>query len=375
MQHYLPTHYLVRQRGSSTANSLLPILVAFVALSIGFFLYQQGQDKTPEVPEFQRIILLPAARELSDFSLQTHLDGTFSKQDLRGKWSLIFFGFTHCPDICPTTLLALRNVRNQLEASGQWPDMNVLMVSVDPERDTVSRLSQYVPFFHPEFLGITGDEPVITEFAKQLGILIRKNTPDENGYYDVDHGASLILINPQGQYAGVVTAPHQESAMLSDFDKLGQLIGRSSTTSQPEATQTESSDVSNTKPQLSTDTNIAVSNSWIRHAPPSSSAYSAYLELRNDTDRAIEITGVKSPDFGMAMIHDTIIEDGLASMEHLDSITLEANQTLTLAPMATHIMLMRPQRSINLGDQIPISLTTKSGEYDFLATVKESAAN
>lgn len=211
------------KRQSGKLAAYLPIIiVALLALVFGLQVQHKNANTPEELPDFERVILLPTPRALSAFSLLDENGDEFNNESVKDQWNLLFFGFTHCPDICPTTMLALKNVRQRLEAQGKWPDLRVVMVSVDPDRDAPERLKPYVNYFHPEFKGVTGDESAITAFAKELGILFIKNEADADGYYDVDHGVSMILINPQGNYAGVITAPHVESTLETDLALLAE---------------------------------------------------------------------------------------------------------------------------------------------------------
>ena len=166
MQPQPPLHNLGK------ASVFLMVAVAVTALLIGVMWQSRSAFEAQQPPEFERLILLPTPRAISPVTLLNHRREAVDLETFKGRWSLLFFGFTHCPAICPTTLLALKTARAQLEQQGRWPKLEIAMVTVDPERDTSERLAQYVPFFHPEFTGITGDETDITEFAKEVGILL-----------------------------------------------------------------------------------------------------------------------------------------------------------------------------------------------------------
>ena len=126
---------------------------------------------------------------------------------MKGKWSLVFFGFTHCPDICPTTLSTLAKLIKNLDES-VVADTQVVLVSVDPARDTVDVLSKYVPHFNPDFVGVTGEFIEIKRLATQLNVAFAKVvTNHERGEYTVDHGATVALINPRGDYHGFFKPP------------------------------------------------------------------------------------------------------------------------------------------------------------------------
>ena len=134
----------------------------------------------------------------------------------QGRWTLVFFGFTRCPEACPTTLAKLRTVRRTLAASlpvEQVP--TVLLVSVDPERDTPSVLKTYLAGFDPDFAGLTGDPEAVRSFATALGVPYQK-IPME-GDYMMDHSTAIMLVNPAGLLVALFSAPHDADVLIRDF--------------------------------------------------------------------------------------------------------------------------------------------------------------
>ncbi len=146
-------------------------------------------------------------RIFKDFSLVNHKGQPFTLAQLEGKWSLVFFGFASCPDICPTTLALLKQVNDQLNDDIR-EQVQVIMVSVDPARDDVASLSQYMPHFDPEFIGLTGDFLEIKRLATQLSAaFVKVRTGEHADDYTVDHSANIMLINPRGHYHGFIKPP------------------------------------------------------------------------------------------------------------------------------------------------------------------------
>jgi len=145
-------------------------------------------------------------RIISEFTMTDHLGNPVGLSNLKGSWSLLFFGFTTCPDICPTTLSVLNEAVKGLEEPPA-----IVMVSVDPERDTPERLAQYVPAFNPDFVGYTGTFEETVKLAEQLNIAFGKVPGDLPGSYLVDHSASLVVVDPDGRYAGFIKAPHNSA--------------------------------------------------------------------------------------------------------------------------------------------------------------------
>lgn len=142
-------------------------------------------------------------REITEISMTNNKGEQVGLDVFRGQWSLVFFGFTTCPDICPTTLSVLNDAVKELETAPQ-----VVMVSVDPERDTPEKLSLYVPAFNPSFIGLTGTFEQTVALAQQLNIAFGKVPGNVPGTYLIDHTASLVVIDPEARYTGFIKAPH-----------------------------------------------------------------------------------------------------------------------------------------------------------------------
>lgn len=144
--------------------------------------------------------------------LTTHRGEPFTVESLQGHWTLIFFGFSHCPDICPTTMAFLNKFMAELEGTDAAANTEVVMVTVDPARDTVEKLAEYVPWFNPAFTGVTGEFLDIHRFATALNTPFRK-VPGQDENYQVDHSANVVLINPRGDYHGFFKAPLDQAKM------------------------------------------------------------------------------------------------------------------------------------------------------------------
>ncbi|CAA0116475.1 Uncharacterised protein [Halioglobus japonicus] len=155
-------------------------------------------------------VLLPQARALPDFQLIDHHNQAFTRDDLKGRWHLVSYGFTTCPDICPTTLTQLASANRALKELGDR-NLQVLFYTVDPARDTVAQLSSYVPYFDPDFIGLTHQQgnDLNLPFEQGLGIvakLIPLEGPDidpADNEYQVVHGVKLFLINPNGELQAI----------------------------------------------------------------------------------------------------------------------------------------------------------------------------
>ena len=177
----------------------------------------QRQEAEPDIPG----LLWPDPKALTPFTAVDHGNNPFTLTDLHGKWSFLFFGFTHCPDICPVTLAAMDKVHKQLE---QTQNVQTVFVSVDPERDTPARLDKYVTSFNPEFIGLGGSVEQIASLTGQIGLpyFLDKAKRQEN--YLVDHGTSLFLIDPQGRLVAIFSTPHESRSITDRFNRIRHFI-------------------------------------------------------------------------------------------------------------------------------------------------------
>lgn len=201
---------------SKPLNALILGTVAAVAAVAGLvvanFMFQP--DPVPGV-KIASGTLLPAPRPIPEFTLQATDGQPFTRARLDGKWSVVFVGFTHCPDICPTTMGLLKAVHAKLAESGQ--SLQVVLLSVDPERDTLGALKQYVTSFDPTFLGATGPNTELDKLAAAMGFVYMKSPGATPETYNVDHSSALILVNPQGQVAGYFTPPFKVDPLVTDL--------------------------------------------------------------------------------------------------------------------------------------------------------------
>lgn len=197
----------------------LVLLVAIVAMAsavAGFALWKITELNRQ--PQLQTLIVLPEPRDIPPFSLIDQDGAPFGPEGLTGAWSLLFFGFTHCPDICPGTLYDLQLLSSAVDQAASSLPYQVVFFSVDPERDTPERLKEYVAFFDPDFRAVTGDHEQMLPLTRKLGIAYRIEEHDEGEeVYNVDHSASVLLINPEGRLHGVFPAPHDAAVMTADF--------------------------------------------------------------------------------------------------------------------------------------------------------------
>ena len=182
-------------------------VLLFMTVVVTSFIHRVGEPRIMSLAETRAngLFLFDTPRDPGEFSLIDHHGSPFTREDLIDQWTLIFFGFTHCPDICPTTMADLAELKAQLVGT-EASDARVVMLSVDPARDTPERLAQYVPYFHADFIGVTGDFTDILSFAQRLNAPFRK-VSEPDGAYQMEHSANVMLMNPRGDYHGFFRAP------------------------------------------------------------------------------------------------------------------------------------------------------------------------
>ena len=182
-------------------------IALFMFVIVAGFVYriQQPRVMTAAEMKINNLYLLDTPRNIGEFELIDHRGEVFNPARLEGRWTLVFFGFTSCPDICPTTMAFLNEFMGQLEGT-EAEDTEIVMVTVDPARDTVELLASYVPYFNTDFTGVTGEFLDIHRFATALNTPFRK-VPGQDENYQVDHSSNVVLINPRGDYHGFFKAP------------------------------------------------------------------------------------------------------------------------------------------------------------------------
>jgi protein SCO1/2 len=200
---------------------LLLITAALSGIVIGrFFFMPATPAASPQAVALQSGTALSPARPLPGFQLLRQ-DGTaVDRDEFRGRWTLVFFGFTHCPELCPATLAMLSGLREALAAAvpaGQLP--GIALFSADPERDTPAVLKDYLAGFGAGFSGYTGAPDAMRDFATALGVPYRK-MPMMGDDYMVDHSVAILLVNPQAEVAALFQPPHELERLQADYLQL-----------------------------------------------------------------------------------------------------------------------------------------------------------
>lgn len=203
----------------SRNHAVVIAIVAIVAATAGALLARSAFDgaRVPQAAMTAGTLLEPP-RPLPALSLVDQSEQPFTLERLRNRWTFLFFGFTNCPDVCPATMGVLK----QLEASLQDLPANerpqVVLVSVDPERDTPQQLASYVRFFSPSFTGVTGTQEALDSFTRALGVPVAISKRDGN--YSVDHSAAIFLIDPGTNLRALFSTPHEPARIGADYRRI-----------------------------------------------------------------------------------------------------------------------------------------------------------
>jgi protein SCO1 len=195
-------------------------LLAAAALCAGLAGFWIARELDRGAPQLASGTWLPQAKPVVEFQLTDTSGRAFTRADLAGAPALVFFGFTHCPDVCPTTLLKLAQVRRRAAIMG----LRVLFISVDPQRDTPPVLGLYVHAFDPQFQGLTGDAPTIARLAANFGVAVnRVELP--GGDYTMDHSAVVFVLDEAAHIVAIFTPPFDVASLSADLARAAPLLG------------------------------------------------------------------------------------------------------------------------------------------------------
>jgi len=206
------------------SNWLLIIMSLLVIVGIGgslayyhFFTKNSAHLRD----EMQALTLFSQPRVFPACTLTDDKKTVFTNQELQGHWTLMFFGFTHCGGVCPTTLAEITKIMHTFPVTDKR--LQVIFVTIDPEYDTPEVLRAYLNSFDSSFIGLTGEVASLSRLRKQLGILALERDLNQRGVNDldrIDHSGTILLINPHGEYVGVFSLPHDTSTIVHDLARL-----------------------------------------------------------------------------------------------------------------------------------------------------------
>ena len=326
-----------------------------------------------DAPQYHGTLLDPPL-PAHDFTLQS-ADGPVRLKDLRGDYVAVFFGYTSCPDVCPMTLARLATALRALGPDAQG--MRVVMITVDPERDTPERLAQYTAAFGPEFIGLTGTPDEIASVAARFGIFYARAGAEPAGAtatadepaggaeaaggaaetaagYLVDHSATVTVLDPEGRPRLIWSPTLGAEELAEDMRTL--LRGRRAAARKP-APEPE----------------IWVMDAWARPTALEGAAQensAAYLVIQNRGAGADRLIGVETDVANAVELHRSILEDGIMRMRRIDALEIPARGEVVLEPGGYHVMLIDLKAPLAAGDAVPLTLRfERTGEVEVRAIV------
>ena len=192
------------------------IVIAAFAVALGLWLGQRFMG-SPAAPVMKNAVLYPAPRAVPDFKLAQANGQPLTLDSWRGHWNAVYFGYTSCPDVCPTTLAIFKQVWKDL--GDDRSKVRFDFVSVDPQRDTPDKLAKYVSFFNPDFIAATGSDDELNKLTRSLGLMYTRET-DANGNIEVDHSGSVVIIDPDAKLRGIFRPPFAAQDVTADLRSL-----------------------------------------------------------------------------------------------------------------------------------------------------------
>lgn len=194
----------MQPRKSVISNHKIFAFVGFIsaALITSLFVYRTTHNQNMTAINDGDTLIMPVGRDLKTIELVNTDNSDFTERNLYKHWTLMFFGFTHCNSVCPVTLEMISKTYPALHSA--IPNLQVVFVSLDPERDDKKTLQAYTKSFNPSFVSVSGKIESVRKLQGQLGIYSAiDGTPDKNGDYQLQHTASIMLINPKGKWVGM----------------------------------------------------------------------------------------------------------------------------------------------------------------------------
>jgi protein SCO1/2 len=219
------------ERGRAGRKALLLVLAAVLAAGAGLYAARHAfgpaapadpsAHRAAMQPQLRAVRLITPPRALPAWRLRLSDGSEATPATLQGRWTLVFFGFTHCPDVCPTTLAEMAKAEKAWAMLPKAKQPQLLFVSVDPERDTPAIVGDYAHYFSAATLASSPTPEQLVQFAQALGMVYMKVT-EPDGSYSMDHSATLVLLDPQGRQAGLLRPPLNAQQIGDDLRLLAE---------------------------------------------------------------------------------------------------------------------------------------------------------
>ncbi len=205
------------QQTFSTTKIILFVAFISAAIITSLFVFHLAHPLKQTTLSAEEGFIFPAARDIKPFELVSTDHQKFTQNNFYQHWTLLFFGFTHCSSICPTTLAVMNRAYNELIAT--YPNLQVVLISLDPKRDTPDALATYTKSFNPHFIGASGPMQEIRKLQSQFGIFAAVDNSNRSDNYQLQHSTSLLLINPKGQWAALFNNGMNPTKLANAFAK------------------------------------------------------------------------------------------------------------------------------------------------------------
>jgi len=209
---------------SSTRKPLIFFFLAIAIIALFFGIWTQRNTHASAKPTTIVATVLYQPRQIIPFKLTEDNGKPFNNANFKGHWSLLFFGFTRCPEICPTTLSTLNKAYQAMQHNKLSPMPQVVFISVDPDHDAAKGvIKKYLTSFNKNFIGATGSKKQLDQLTQNLSVLymkvMNKDAMDDT-HYMIDHSGTILLINPQGDLKAIFSTPHQAGVIAKDVAKI-----------------------------------------------------------------------------------------------------------------------------------------------------------
>ena len=275
------------------------------------------------------------------FSLTDQDGRAVTEATYRGRWMLVYFGFTNCPDVCPLAMIYATDFLNSLGAAAS--SLQVVFVSVDPARDTPDMLKEYLGNFDSRIVGLSGVDQKVAEAAQAFGAYYRE---EPVGYtYTMDHSTAFYLVNPEGGLLRAF-APQNVGDDVTD-------------------------EIKKTMKTAANDAGIVVTQAWMRASIGKVTATAAYATIENHSGKDDRLLSVSTPAAGSAELHEKIDDKGIMKMRPVTALTVAQGKTVELNPGGMHIMVTGLKDPLKAGDKVPLVLRFENaGEITVQADVR-----
>ncbi len=305
-------------------------------------------------------VIEPPARA-ADFTLTAHDGKSFRLSEQTGKSVVLFFGYTSCPDVCPTTLYNFKKIRAQL--THQADQTRFVFITVDPERDTRERLGAYVTNFDPSFVGLTGTMNELEVVWKNYGVYRAKREGGTALGYLVDHSSRIYLVDPRGNLRVTYTDDTLADDIARDIrhllDEKPAAMGMTS----------DHSNAGDAPANLVTHGDLKIEGAWMRPAT-TGGTIGAFVAITNAGKQADALIEANSPVARLGEIHETVKVNDVMKMQRTMRIEIPAGQTVELKPGGYHIMLITLNTDVKAGEKIPMHLVfERAGKITIIAEV------